>query len=150
MAGSITGVIGRIPTQMGRPQSVKITLTCTADVSAHNWPATVVNTLTNADETISIAKFDLRGLKLYSVKMIGGETGPTAGSNLTITDMYGMDLLGGKGVGVVPTNNGLVWIPTGPSNYAFAALLQDTMTINLTGNSVDSAVLTLVLELCGD
>lgn len=58
MAGTITGTLERIQTQMGRPQMVEIVLTCTADAAAATYPATVVNTLEN------VSDYDLRGLKL--------------------------------------------------------------------------------------
>lgn len=95
MAGTITGTLERIQTQMGRPQMVEIVLTCTADAAAATYPATVVNTLEN------VSDYDLRGLKLYSVKAIPGDTPPKDGTDLTITDEYGVDLLGGKGENLI-------------------------------------------------
>lgn len=141
--GTITGTLERIQTQQGRPQIVEIVLTCTASADNASYPATVVNTLSG------ISTWDLRGLKLYSVKAIPGGTAPTDESDLTITDEYGVDLLGGKGTNLIDATS-KTWTPAGPSNYALPALITGNITVNITNNAVNSAVVTLVLELTGD
>ena len=143
MAGTITGTLERIQTQMGRPQMVEIVLTCTADAAAATYPATVVNTLEN------ISDWDLRGLKLYSVKAYPGAVAPTDGTDLTITDKYGVDLLGGKGENLIDATS-KTWIPAGPENYSFPALITGNITVNISNNAVKSAVTTIILELVGD
>ena len=143
MAGTITGTLERIQTQMGRPQMVEIVLTCTADAATATYPATVVNTLEN------ISDWDLRGLKLYSVKAYPGAVAPTDGTDLTITDKYGVDLLGGKGENLIDATS-KTWCPAGPSNYALPALITGDITVNITNNNVNSAVTTIILELVGD
>lgn len=143
MAGTITGTLERIQTQQGRPQMAEIVLTCTADAAAATYPATVVNTLAN------ISTWDLRGLKLYSVKAYPGAVAPTDGTDLTITDKYGVDLLGGKGENLIDATS-KTWCPAGPSNYALPALITGNITVNITNNAVNSAVTTIVLELTGD
>ena len=143
MAGTITGTLERIQTQMGRPQMVEIVLTCTADAAAATYPATVVNTLEN------ISDWDLRGLKLYSVKAYPGAVAPTDGTDLTITDKYGVDLLGGKGENLIDATS-KTWIPAGPEGYAFPALITGNITVNISNNAVKSAVTTIILELVGD
>ena len=142
-AGTITGAITRIQAQQGRPQIVKVVLTCTASADNASYPATVVNTLAN------ISTWDLRGLKLYSVKAIPGGTAPTDATDLTITDEYGVDLLGGKGENLIDATS-KTWIPVGPANYSIPAFVTGNITVNITGNAVNSAVTTLVLELVGD
>ena len=143
MAGTITGTLERIQTQMGRPQMAEIVLTCTASADDHTYPATVVNTLEN------ISDWDLRGLKLYSVKAYPGAVAPTDGTDLTITDKYGVDLLGGKGTDLIDATS-KTWIPIGPAGYALPALITGNITVNITNNLVNSAVVNLVLELVGD
>jgi hypothetical protein len=93
--------------------------------------------------------FDIRGLKLYSVKGIPGDTPPTDATDLTITDEYGVDLLGGKGTDVIDETS-KTWIPAGPANYTLPALITGNITATITNNSVNSATFTLVLELVGD
>ena len=143
MAGTITGTLERIQTQMGRPQMVEIVLTCTADAAAATYPATVVNTLEN------ISDWDLRGLKLYSVKAYPGAVAPTDGTDLTITDEYGVDLLGGKGENLIDATS-KTWIPAGPEGYALPALITGDITVNISNNAVNSAITTIILEFVGD
>jgi len=94
--GTITGILKRSIVKQGRPSMAVLELTCTAGTAgeAGAFPATIINPLA-VDSVGSL--FDLRGLKLYSVKVIPGATAPTDATDLTITDEYGIDLLGGKG-----------------------------------------------------
>lgn len=148
--GTITGVLTRIQTKQGRPQICKLVLTCTAgaagDANAGLFPATVINPLA-VDSAGSL--FDIRGLKIYSVKAYPGATAPTDATDVTITDEYSVDLLGGKGTDLVDATS-KTWIPAGPANYAFAALITGNITVNITNNSVASAVTTIIIELVGD
>lgn len=143
MAGTITGVLNRIQTQQGRPRMVEVVLTCTADSAAHSYPATVVNSLAG------LSGFDIRGLKLYSVKAYPGAVAPTDGTDLTITDKYGIDLLGGKGTDLVDATS-KTWIMAGPPDSYMPAFITGDITVNISNNLIDSAVTTLVLELVGD
>lgn len=148
--GTIVGLLTRIQTPQGRPPICKLVLTCTAgaagDANAHLFPATVVNTLAVDSNGNS---YDIRGLKLYSVKAYPGDTAPTDATDCTITDEYGVDLLGGKGENLIDATS-KTWIPAGPSNFALPALITGNITLNITNNSVDSAVTTIILELVGD
>ena len=148
--GTITGLLTRIQTPQGRPPICKLALTCTAgaagDANAHLFPATVINPLA-VDANGNL--FDIRGLKLYSVKAYPGATAPTDATDLTITDEYGIDLLGTKGTNVINATS-KTWTPVGPENYALPALITGNITVNITNNLVDSAITTLVLEFVGD
>lgn len=148
--GTITGLLTRIQTPQGRPPICKLALTCTAgaagDANAHLFPATVINPLA-VDANGNL--FDIRGLKLYSVKAYPGATAPTDATDLTITDEYGIDLLGTKGANVIDATS-KTWTPVGPENYALPALITGNITVNITNNLVDSAITTLVLEFVGD
>lgn len=138
-AGTITGTIERINTSKSKPLVI-ITLTCTADASAHTYPATVINTLSG------ISGYDLRGLKIYSIVTVPGTTGPTDDSDLTITDRYGIDMLAGAGANIIDnaTSNRVVANPD-----TAAVIITGNLTVNITNNIVDSAVTTIVLELVG-
>lgn len=146
MAGTITGVLTRIGVRQGSPQISKLVLTCTGDASNGSYPATVLNTLAVDSNGSS---YDIRGLKLYSVKAYPGGTAPTDATDATITDEFGIDLLGGKGANLIDATS-KTWIPAGPANYAFPALITGNITLTITNNSVNSAVTTIVLELVGD
>jgi hypothetical protein len=140
MAGTITGVLSRIQTQQGRPQMAKLVLTCTGDASDGSFPATVLNGLQSS--------FLLEGLQLYSIKVIPGTTAATDASDITITDEYGVDLLGGKGTNLISSTL-KKWALFGPSGYSVSALITGDTTINISNNAVNSATLTIILELIG-
>lgn len=140
MSGIIVGTLSRIQTQQGRPQMAKLVLTCTADAANASFPATILNDLQS--------QFLLEGLQLYSIKTIPGATAPTADSDITVTDEYGVDLLGGKGTNLI-SNTAKKWALFGPQNYTASALITGDVTINISNNNVNSAVLTIVIELIG-
>jgi hypothetical protein len=146
MAGTITGVITRLPVKSGRPAVLKLVLTCTADATAHTFPATVINDLAVDSDGRT---FDLRGLKLYSVKAAPGGTAPTDATDLTITDEYGVDLIGGRGTDFIDATS-KTWTPAGPATYNLPALITGDVTVTITNNAVDSAIVTLVLEFVGN
>jgi hypothetical protein len=140
MAGAITGTFTRV----GRPQMVKLVLECEADAVNHTFLSTTLNDL--ADQA---GFFPLEGLQLYSIKCIpDGITPPTDGSSVTITDEFGVDLLGGKGQGLISSTE-KTWVLFGPSGYYVSAFITGDVNINISGNSVNSAKLTIVIELIG-
>ena len=146
MAGTITGVLTRMGVRQGSPQICKFVLTCTADADNSSFPATILNPLAVDSNGVS---FDIRGLKLYSVKAYPGSTAPTDATDLTITDEFGVDLLGTKGTNFIDATS-KTWIPAGPENYSFPALITGNITVNISNNAVKSAVTTIILELVGD
>ena len=143
MSGTITGVLTRAKCQQG--QVAKLVLTCTADADAATFPAAVLNTLAVDGDGRS---FDIRGLQGYSIKVIPGSPAPTDASDITITDEYGIDLLGGKGTNLISATN-KTWALFGPSGYSVSALISGNTTITISNNAVKSAVITIVIELIG-
>ncbi len=140
MPGTITGTIERF--EVGGRPSAKIILTCTADADAASYPATVINTLEN------IAKYDIRGMFLSEVKTIPGSTGPTDDTDFTITDEYGVDILGSRGTNAIDNATKNHIVAGVASNYQ-PALITGNLTLTITNNSVKSAVVTIVLNLIG-
>lgn len=138
MAGTITGTITRF--DVNGKKSCKIVLTCTADAAAATYPATVINSITN------IADYDLRGMFLSEVKTIPGTTGPTDNTDFTITDEYGIDILTARGSNAIDnaTSN---WITSGGSSNYPMPLITGNLTLTISGNAVNSAVVTIVLNL---
>jgi len=141
--GTIVGTIERIDAAKNKPLVI-LTLVCTAgaagDANAHLYPATIINTLPE------ISGFNLRGLKLYSIVVVPGVTGPTDDSDLTITDKYGIDILAGAGANIIDNavSHRVVMNPDTVAN-----IITGNLTVNITNNIVDSAVTTLILELIG-
>jgi hypothetical protein len=146
MAGTITGVLSRIGVRQGSPQICKLVLTCTGDAATGSYPATILNPLA---VDIDGSLFDIRGLKIYSVKAYPGGTAPTDATDATITDEYGIDLLGGKGTDLVDATS-KTWIMAGPVDSYMPPLITGNITLTITNNSVASAVTTIILELVGD
>jgi hypothetical protein len=141
--GTITGTLERMAVRQGSAPIIEIVLTCTAGDAAA-YPVTVVNTLSGVSDYI------LKGLKLYSIKSIpSAVTAPTAGTSVTITDSRGVDLLGDKGSGLI-SNTAKTWAAFGPNNYAFPALIMGNFSVTITGNVVNGAIITLILEITGD
>lgn len=140
MAGTITGVLTRIQTQMGRPQMAKLTLTCVGDASDGGFPAAILNDLQT--------EYDLRGLQLCSIKVIPGATAPTDSSDITITDEDGVDLLGAKGTNLISATL-KTWALFGPAGYTVSALITGDVTINISNNIVHSATIKIIIELIG-
>ena len=140
MAGTITGVLTRIAVPEGRPRMSKLVLTCVGDAANGSFPAAVLNDLQT--------DYLIEGLQFYSIKTIPGDTAPTDNSDITITDEYGVDLLGGKGTNLISAT-AKKWTLFGPENYTAAALITGDVTINISNNSVNSADITIVIELIG-
>jgi len=140
--GTITGTIARFSASQWSPPAVELVLTCTADITAHTYPVTIINDLSG------ISSYDLRGMRLHSIKTIPGTTGPTDDTDVTITDKYGIDLLGGKGTNAID-NATTNWIVFGYSTYVIEPLITGNITITITNNAVNSAVVTVVIELVG-
>jgi hypothetical protein len=142
--GTITGVFTRLQTDQQRPKAAKLVLTCTAgaagDANAHLFPATILNSLAALS-----GLFHIEGMMIRSIKAIPDSgTPPTASTSLTITDEYGVDLLDGAGNGFIPSS-GNAW----SMNTIFPALISGNITLNITGNLVNGAIVTIVIELIG-
>ena len=132
--GSITGVSTKVHDIDGTFTFIKVVLTCTADVSAHTYPATVINDLIT---------HKIVGMSLYTVGTYKGGTAPTDGTDLTITQ-DSIDILDTKGVNLIDsTTSEITW--AGSSTQDFAVPIVGDITANITNNSVDSAVTYIVL-----
>ena len=132
--GSITGVSSKVHDIDGTFTFIKVVLTCTADVTAHSYPATVINDLIT---------HKIVGMSLYTVGTYKGGTAPTDGTDLTITQ-DSIDILDTKGVNLIDsTTSEITW--AGSSTQDFAVPIVGDITANITGNSVNSAISYIVL-----
>jgi len=115
-----------------------VTYTCTADVSAHTFPSTVISGTATASKL-------LWGWYLYSVETLSGATQITNSSSYTIKDASGFDLMGTKGASAI-SNSTTVGVKTFafPASGGFSPTV-GPLTLAITGNSVDSAVVTVEL-----
>jgi hypothetical protein len=117
------------------PVNIKqVTLTCTGNSGDGTFPAIDIAETTQM----------LKGWYLYKVITDPGATKPTDNWGLTITNSNGLDVLGGVASGnrdetntesVVPKNNSIAQYPP----------VLGTWTLNIAGNSVNSALLVIKL-----
>jgi len=134
MPGTITGVSTKIHDPEGTFKFLKVVLTCTADAAAHTFPATVVN---------DVITDKIVGLSLYTVGAYPGTTAPTDATDLTITQDT-IDILDGKGADLIDeTTTTMIW--AGSSTADFPVPVVGDLTVNITNNSVDSAITYIVL-----
>ncbi len=122
----------------GKLEGYIVHLICTA-----SSPAT---TLSNSIDTISgVSTYLLNGTRLNSVKAYPGATAPTDATDITITDPYGIDLLGGKGTDLIDSASKTETL-VGPSG-AYAPMRSiGTKSISITNNSVSEAIMNIVLD----
>ena len=129
MAGTVTEAI----TTVVDPVKV-ITLTCTADSSDGSYPATALTGIPR----------DARGGRLLQIITApSGDTAPQDNYDITLTDSGGADLLLGVGANRDTANTEVAVINTNGAHPVYAGT--DTLTLNITNNNVNSAVIIIKL-----
>jgi hypothetical protein len=110
-----------------------ITFTCTGDATDGSFPATAIST----------ANMDLlRGLYLYYLVVTTGTVKPTNLWDMTMTIKSGtLDILGGTGIDRGITIPEEIYPKIGSSGFPKPAY--ETITLNITGNSVNSAAIVI-------
>ena len=125
---------------------VIVTLTCTADASAHTFPATTVPLVGSYPSGTLLNAYNLTGYVLYQVGRTPGTTQPTANYTTTITDAQGFAL----DLGLLTTNGSatgaqLTGISSATAPYPVYPTVRSALTVAITANSVNSAQITLDL-----
>ncbi len=127
-------------------ETVIITLTCTADASAHTFPSTTVPLTGSYPAGSALNAYNLTGYILYEVGRTPGTVQPTANYTTTITDArgYAIDL------GLLTTNGSATNAQLTPISSTSAPdphypVVRSALTVAITANSVNSAVVTLDL-----
>ena len=108
------------------------TIVCTADASVGTFPATTIPGLLSTT-------VQLQGFYITRVEIVPGATQPTAGYKVTITDSNGVDELGGNATNLSASAAQI--FATG----AAATPINGSETLNITGNSVNSANVTVLV-----
>jgi hypothetical protein len=108
----------------------RVVCTCVADAAAATFPATV------------LPNFEGRLLALLTTP---GSPAPTNGYSLTVTDASGHDCLEGVGAARSSTLSQKVPIFFSGTDTFPPIALADVLTLNITGNAVNSAAITVVL-----
>jgi len=128
------------------PETVIVTLTCTADASAHTFPATTVPLTGSYPSGSLLNAYNLTGYILYAVGRTPGTTQPTANYTTTIKDAdgYALDqaLLTTNGSA---SNPQFTWMTTGTAPYPVFPVVRSALTVQISANSVNSAQITLDL-----
>ena len=133
MAGTITQTVESFGSRRDGNTMMKFVLTCTADTVDGSFPLTTLG-FTRA----------LRGCRLEAMETDPGPVNPTASYDVTVTDDDGYDLLGGAGANRSATNTERV-LPIVASGIVGTVAVNGNTTINITGNSVNSAQTTITL-----
>jgi len=133
ISGTATPVYNRAT---GKLEMLQVDLTCgTKGVTSPDYTATVINTISG------IADYDLKGLYLYEVRAKFSDTPATINSDLTITDDFGVDLLGGAGTDMLDSAD-YTSVPAGTSaTVYFKRPVTGNITANIIGNLVNDAVI---------
>jgi len=110
---------------------VKVTtFTCTADSSDGSYPATTVSA-------------NVKG-RLLQIATNPGATAPQDNYDITITDADAIDVLQGVGANRDTSNSEVAAIVYATSAHPVVAET-DTLTLNITGNNVNSAITVIKL-----
>ena len=128
MAGEVTQAV----TTVVDPVKV-VTLTCTADSSDGSYPATALTGIPSNG----------RGGRLLQIITDPQSTAPQDNYDITVTDSGGADLLLGVGANRDTANTEVAVIATNGAHSVYAGTA--TLTLNITNNNVNSAVIVIKL-----
>ena len=110
-----------------------VTLTCTADASDGSYPATALTGVPNNE----------KGGRLLQIATDPGATAPQANYDIALTEGGGADLLLGVGANRHTSNSEVAIIESNGAHPVYAGT--DTLTLALTNNNVNSALVTIKL-----
>lgn len=136
MFGFAAGTIEFAPASVTQSGFIQIQATCTADAADGSYPVEQI-------------PYKLGGKFLHQIRVFPGATGPTADSDLYIPQHIttGYDLMNGAGENQIDngTSDDRNFQPTIDSAPATVGVF-GTLFIEITGNSVNSAVVVIVLD----
>jgi len=110
-----------------------VTLTCTADASDGSYPATALTGVPNNE----------KGGRLLQIATDPGATAPQANYDIALTEGGGADLLLGVGANRHTSSSEVAIIESNGAHPVYAGT--DTLTLALTNNNVNSALVTIKL-----
>lgn len=128
-----TQSLASYPSTSSQPLVRMLTFTCTADSTDGSFLA-MPFTQTHVDK--------ITGYFLYKLILNPGATAPTDNWDFTITDSDGIDLLGGTGANMHTTNSAMIAPKLNSTTY-FAQPIFTAPTLNITGNSINSAIIVI-------
>lgn len=124
-------------------ETVIVTLGCTADASAHTYPSATIPLVGSYPSGGLLNAYNLTGYILYQVGQTPGGTAPTANYTVTIKDADGFAL----DLGLLTSNGSAsaAQLTAITSTGTLFPVVRSALTVAITGNSVNSAVITLDL-----
>ena len=124
------------------PETVIVTVTCTADASAATFPAVTIPLL-GFYPTNYLNTYNLYGYILYQVDRTPGSTAPTASYTTVITDNRGFPV----DLALLTTNGSAAAAQMTLINSAAVGypVIRGPLTVQISANLVNSAVITLDL-----
>ena len=126
------GTVTTSLTQLGTSQNWVLQYSWTADASAATVPATAAPQL--------VQNAILQGYRVFQVEIVAGSPAPTNNYTVTLTDGQGADILGAQ----ANANQS----STGKAFYGVnAPAINGTLTLNVSGNAVNSAQGTVYVYL---
>jgi len=117
---------------------IEVHLLCSAEAAAATFTSRVLQSLAG------MANFDITGYSLYNVKVFPGATAPTDASDLTITDVDGVDLLGARGTDLIDASS-MTSCCAGSTNTEMPMPVTGPITINISNNAVNAAIINIKL-----
>jgi len=129
---TITGPtqLGSSPVLINVSPTLLLSVACTADAANGSYPATALPQLIESPQ--------MQGMALLRAEIAPGSPNPTAGFSVSITDANGVDQLTGQAINLSASTAAIYSAGAGiPVNGTF--------TLNITGNSVNSAVVTTTM-----
>jgi 3D (Asp-Asp-Asp) domain-containing protein len=120
-----------------------IKLACTAHTDG-TFADVVIDATAPGTPASGEVKVSVRGWWLYKYQIVIGATGPTAATDFTIKDSFGIDILGGQGTDGIPatgTNEDYPKIADQAANQPVVTPL----TLAIANNAVNAAVFDIYL-----
>lgn len=123
--------------------AVIVSVTCTGDAANGSYPTVTIPLVGSSPSGTLLNAYNLTGFVLYQVGRTPGTTNPTANYSVTVTDAKGfaVDLgnLASNGSASAAQLTAITSISTA------APVIRSALTVAITGNSVNSATITLDL-----
>jgi len=143
MAGTVTMIQTNYKV-FGETTIKKLVFTCTADVAAASYPETSTGTVTGAKGQNTTHTQWFRGWFLHKIIVDPGAVAPTVDSDLTIKDDHGIDVLDGNGTDLIHNTDSKQSYAMIDGVPSLQPMMSD-LTLAITNNAVNSAVLTVTL-----
>jgi len=149
MAGTIALTVRNYGRIEGERWIKELVWTCTADAADGSYPVVSTDDQTLAGKTGKSARTftkEIVGWTLHRIAVNPGATGPTANSDFTLLDKDSVDLLDGNGTDLIQNATSKASYPQ-INGLPAQEPITGALTVTITNNSVNSAVIVITLKL---